>query len=285
MIHQLLHSYSSSRGQILGWGAALLGLGLLVVPAYDLVSANQAQFEALIQNYPQEVAAFFGDLSQFATPAGFLHLEFFSYMPLVLGIYALLVGSSLIAGDEESGRLDLIAAQPLSRASLFLARVLAMTATTASILILGWAGFLIGMSWSTLSIGPVELLPPFISLFAVTLPFAALALLLSELLPSRRLAATLTGLYLLLGYVLTSMARLNADLEPFARLSPLRYYQGGEALEGVTWGWIAGLFALSIILTVAAYVVFERRDLRVGGEGTLRLPWPLPRNGRAEPSS
>lgn len=267
-----MHAYKKSRGQILGWGLALLGLGMMIVPAYDMVAANQAQFEALIQNYPAEVGAFFGDLSQMATPSGFLHLEFFSYMPLVLGIFALLQGSGLIAGDEESGRLELIAAQPISRATFFSSRLLAMAATTATILALGWLGFLIGMRWSALDIGPIELLPPFISLFSLAFLFAALALFLSQVLPSRRAAAMLTGLVLLMGYFVSALARLNDDLAPFARFSPLNYYQGGEALNEFNLTWIAAMLGASALLAVLAYVQFQRRDLRIGGEGSLRIP-------------
>ncbi len=272
-----IHAYKNSRGEIIGWGLALLGLGMLVVPAYDMVAANQAQFEALIQNYPREVGAFFGDLSTFATPAGFLHLEFFSYMPLVLGVFALLHGSSLIAGDEESGRLELIAAQPISRATIYFSRVLAMAGITASILALGWLGFLVGMSWSSLNIGAIELMPPFISLFSLAFFFAALALFLSQVLPSRRLAATLTGLFLMLAYFVSALARLNENLEPLARFSPLDYYQGGEALNDFNLAWIAGMIGVSLVLTVLAYVQFQRRDLRIGGEGSLRIPLRGPR--------
>lgn len=264
-------AYKSTRGQIVGWGLALLVLGLIVMPAYDMVAANEENFQILLDSYPPEVGAFFGDMSQMATPSGFIHLEFFSYMPLVIGIFALLLGSSLISSDEEAGRLDLIAAQPISRATLFFGRLLATIATTISILALGWVGFLLGMNASTIDIDPIALLLPFLSLFSVAILFAAIALFLSQILPSRGLAAMVTGVYLMIGYFVSALARLNEGLEPLARISPLNYYDGGQALESFNAGWIAGLLGVSALFVLGAFLIFKRRDLRVAGEGTLRL--------------
>ena len=276
-------AYKSTRGQIIGWGLALLVLGLIVMPAYDMVAANEENFQILLESYPPEVGAFFGDLSQMATPSGFIHLEFFSYMPLVVGIFALLLGSSLISSDEEAGRLDLVAAQPISRGTLFFGRVLAMVATTISIMALGWAGFLLGMNASTLDSNPFELLLPFLSLFSVAFLFASIALFLSQVLPSRSLAAMVTGVYLMIGYFVSALARLNEELEPLARISPMNYYEGGQALESFNAGWVAGFLTISTLLVLGGFLIFNRRDLRVAGEGTLRLAfWRGERAGRAK---
>lgn len=261
----------SGRGQILGWGLALFLLGLIVVPAYDLVAENMEQFSELMDAYPPEIMAFFGDIQSIGTPEGFLHVEFFSYMPLVIGTFAILFGSGLLASDEESGRLDLIAAYPISRLSLFGGRLLGFLAITFVICLLGWLAFVISLNWSTMDVPLLDLALPFVSLYALTFLFGGLAVALSEILPARRMAASLSGLVLVASFFITSFSRINPDLERPADFSPITYYQGGEAISGLNWGWIAGLLATSALFVMLAGFSFQRRDIRVAGERSWRI--------------
>jgi ABC-2 type transport system permease protein len=101
--------------------------------------------------------------------------------------------------------------------------------------------------------------------------FGTLALFLSQILPSRRLAAMTTGLVVVASYFITSLARIDENLEAVARLSPLNYYQSGEAINGLDWGWLGGLFGVAMLFTMLAWWRFQKRDLRVGGEGSWNL--------------
>jgi len=268
------------RGQILGWGIALALLGLLLVSMYDTIAAQQEQIEDLLKFYPEEFTAFFGDFTSFATPEGFLSVEFFSWMPLVLGVFAVLTGSGLLVSDEENGTLDLIMAHPVSRMALFLGRLLAFVIATVAILTIAWLGLVVPMGWSSMDIGWGRMWLPLLSLLAELLVFGTLALLLSLLLPSRRLAATTAGLLLVASFFITGLAEINEDLEPVAGLSPLSYYQTLDAFQGLNGAWLAGLLAVAVVFTTLAWWLFRRRDIRVGGEGGWRLP-ALPFRRRA----
>src|SRR3990172_1720480 len=114
------------RGQILGWGLSLGLLGFYLMPFYDTLAEQQDTLKQLLASYPPELMAFFGDTTVMFTPEGYLGFEFFSYMPLVLGIFAVLAGSGLLRADEENGTLDLILAHPVSRTALFTGRLLAL---------------------------------------------------------------------------------------------------------------------------------------------------------------
>ncbi len=260
------------RGQILGWGIALALLGVLLVSMYDMIAAEQDQLEDLLKLYPQEFTAFFGDFSAFGTPEGFLAVEFFSYMPLILGIFAVLMGSGLLVSDEESGQLDLIMAHPIGRTALFLGRLLAFVAATVAILAIAWLGLVVPMNWSSMDLGWGRLWLPMLSLLAELLLFGMMALFLSMVLPSRRLAATTAGLLLVASFFITGLAKINQDLEPVAKLSPLNYHQAQEAFQGLNGTWLAGLLGSAVVFAALAWWRFQRRDIRVGGEGGWRLP-------------
>ena len=280
------YSLSKAKAQILGWGLSLAGLGALVVPFYDIFVDQQEQFAKLMEAYPPEFMAFFGgdDLSAFTTPEGFLGVEFFSLMPILLGIFAVLAGSGLLASDEESGRLDLIMAQPISRAGLFFGRLLAHLIAAIAILLLSYLGLTLAASNSNLGLGFAELFSPFVSLLATVLVFSTMALLLSQILPSRRLAAMAAGIVLVVSYFVTSLSNLSEELEIPAKFSPLTYYQGGDAIKELNLEWLAGLLLAAIIFTGLAWWRFRVRDIRVGGEGGWRIPF-IGRNRHETPAS
>ena len=82
----------------------------------------------------------------------------------------------------------------------------------------------------------------------------------------------LAGILMVASFFITGLAQLDENLENVAKISPLNYYQGGMAINGVKWGWVAGLLGISLLFVLVAWWRFERRDIRVGGEGGWQLP-------------
>src|SRR5438093_4807658 len=79
------------------------------------------------------------------------------------------------------------------------------------------------------------------------------------------------GLVVVASFFLTGFARLDEGLLPLAKMLPLYYYQGGEAMGQFDQTRFWGLIAASALLIGVAYWRFERRDIRVTGEGV--FPW------------
>lgn len=277
MLTVLRYTLKQFRGQILGWGLGVAALGMLLVPFYDVFMGQQEDFLQMVESYPPEMLAFFGDieLTAIATPEGYLNYYLFSFLPIILGIFAVAAGGGLFASDEEAGRLDLILAHPLARTALFAGRLLAFVGAALAILFLGWLGCIVLLGGSTLTVGVGTLALPFLAVLAQMLIYGTVALLLSMLLPSRRLAVMAAGMVLVASYVLSSLARLNERLAAVADLLPYEYYQGGRAMSGLNPAWFAGLLATSAALAALAWWRFLRRDIRVAGEGGWKFPFPL----------
>lgn len=274
MIAMLQHGLRRARGQIVGWGLSMAALAWMIISVYDSLAAQQDQIIKLVSSYPKELMAFFGSFESFDmfTPEAFLSFEFLSLAPVILGIFAVLAGSGLLSGEEESGRLDLVAAHPVSRTRLFVGLLLSAALTTLAILAIVWLGFLTATTWSSLRIGALALTRPLLSLWAVLMVFLTLALFLSLVLPSRSAAASVAGLLLVASYFVTSMARIKDGLKTLARFSPLNYYETETAFQRLNWTWLGGLLLAALVLATLAWWQFERRDIRVGGEAGWKLP-------------
>lgn len=268
------YTFAKLRGQILGWGIGIAALGLILIPFYGVFLDQQEQFIEMINNYPPEFMAFFGgDAASMATAEGYLSMYGFSLLPIIIGIFALIAGSGLIAGDEESGRLDLILAHPVSRTALLFGRFLAFCGAALAILVIGWLGFSILLGGSGLDVSWAEMALPFLPVLAQALVYGAMAFLLSMILPAGRLAAMVAGLVMVASYFLSSMAVMNENLGAVADLLPYAYFQGGDAINGLQTSWFLGLLAVSAIFAALAWWRFSKRDIRVGGEGSWKLPF------------
>ncbi len=271
MFAEFKHTMRRLRGQMIGWGIGLALYGLLMVSMFDSVAGIEG-LEEMMASYPPEIMAFVGDVVEISTPKGYFNIYYSSYMTVIVGIFAVGVSAGLLVGDEEKGILDLVMAHPVSRTALFTGRLLAFVAATAVILLAGWLSWVLPSGGSGMDLTWIQFLRPFLPLFAQLLLFGTLALLLSMILPSVRIANMITGGLLIGNFLVIGLANTNETLQAVVEYTPLHYYQGGSAISGLDWGWLAGLLAVSVVLALVSWQRFQRRDIRVGGEGGWRLP-------------
>lgn len=271
-----LYTFTWFRGQILGWGLGIASLGLLIVAFFDVFGERQIDFMKMVESYPPEFLAFFGtDVTGLLTPGGYLGMYGFSFLPIIIGFFAVIAGSSLIAGDEERGRLDLVIAHPVGRTAFFFGRFIAFLGAMVAILLLGWFGFCVLLGGSSLGLTWGEMTLPFISLLAQALIYGTLGLLLSQFLPNRNFAALSSALVMVVGYVLSSLASLNENLETIAKLFPYAYFQGSEAFTDFNLLWLIALLGVSSVMMLISWRRFIRRDIRLSGEGSFHIQIPF----------
>jgi ABC-2 type transport system permease protein len=268
---ELKHTLRRLRGQLIGWSIGLTLYSILMVSMYGSIQEIEGLTE-MLESYPQELLAFFGNLTAITTAQGYMDVYYFSYMTVIIGIFVVSAGASLIVGDEEKGTLDLILSQPVSRTRLFLGRYLGFVAAVAIVLLIGWLTWVLPPGSKDMGLTWIEFLRPFLPLAAELLLFGTLALFLSLVMPASRAAGMTAGGLLVANYLLIGLANINQDLQRAVEFTPLHYYQGGSAIEGLNWHWLGGLLLVSAILVLLAWWRFQRRDIRIGGERGWRLP-------------
>ena len=270
-----IFSYSVRKklGMIIGWGVGLLLLGLLLISMYDLIAIDAGiDFNQYIDAMPPEMMALFGGAVDFASPAGFLSLEYFSYLPIMLGFVIIGQAGKLFVGLEEEGLLDLYLAYPIRRIQFFHGRILAETAALILLMIFAYIGAVIPLGNTSLGISALEMIEPFLSLFAILFCYLGISVLLTFILPTRSLGVTAGNLFLIISFFIDGFAGVNEKLEPFAKFSPFHYFQRADSIvDGMNWEWFGGLFAVGLAGILVSMVLFERREVRVSGEGSWQL--------------
>lgn len=274
MFTVIRYSLRNSRGAIIGWGIGLAALAIMMGSLFDMmVGSNELMdvMNAYSATMP-ELAEMF-NMNEMNTPIGWLDVEYFSFVPLMIGLFATGVGASLLARDEEGGTLDLILAHPVSRTGLFWGRFLANTLVIIILLLISWASLLLTMTWSeNFTLPAFELLLPFVSLFGIILFFMTLSLLFSMLLPARRTASMLAGMLVGASFFITLLAGVVDELERAADFSPLTYLETATAIDdGLNMVRFGIFIAIDLVLVLISWQLFQHRDVRVGGEGSWRL--------------
>jgi len=247
------------RWLILGFGVGAGALAALLVPLYPFYSDAMANFKV-----PAAFQAIIGDVD-LGTGVGFLAAEFFSWVPALLVVYAIIQGTGALAGEEGVGTLELVLARPIGRSRLFIEEALAIVAGTIIIVCLTVLGFLIGRAITDIDVSLVNISIAVGVLLPFTVAFAAVSLLLGALLPNRRQAAAVATALAYVSYLANSLGTAIEPLEAMRRASLFYYLHAAQILKsGMVWSSaiVPGLVALLAVGLGAA--VFERRDIRVG---------------------
>jgi len=277
MFTVIRYSLRKSRGAIIGWGIGLSILAIMMGSLFDMMVGSMEimdVMDAYMATMPELAEMFnFGDMN---TPIGWLDVEYFSFLPLIIGLFAVGAGASLLARDEEGGTLDLILAHPVSRSVLFWGRFLANTLVIIILMLISWASLLLSMTWSeNFTIPAVDLLLPFTSLFGILMLFMTVALLFSMLLPARSMASMVASMLVVASFFITFLSEAVEELERAAVFSPLTYFESATAIEdGLNLTWFGIFIAIDLVLVLIAWQLFQRRDVRVGGEGSWRVSIP-----------
>jgi ABC-2 type transport system permease protein len=90
------------------------------------------------------------------------------------------------------------------------------------------------------------------------------------LLPSRNLAAVVSGAIMVISYFVSSLAFMDKSMEILAKLMPYHYFQTVLSFQELNLGWLFALLGISVIMVVIAWLRFIRRDIRISGEGSWR---------------
>jgi len=205
-----------------------------------------------------------GDIS---TPEGYYTIENFGLMaPIIFLMVTVTIGSRALAGEESKRTMGLLLANPISRRRVVIEKMVAMIVLTGLLGVLTFVGTLAG-SWLAglgLDVGNIAAISLMATLLGLT--FGSLALALSAATGQVKKAVFGTVGPALIFYLLDAFLPLSDRLEGYAKWSVFYYYSGNDPLvNGLNPGHAAFLVALTVVLVVAAVMLFDRRDLRQDG--------------------
>lgn len=261
------------RGGVIGLALTTFGLALLMTLLFPTYRDSFADIDL-----PPAFEAFLGEAGSLDSPEGYLTAEVFSWIPIVIAVFAVIWGTGTLAGDEAEGGLDLLLAQPVTREALLIGKALGLTIGLSVVTLALFPGLLIGATIVDMDITAGVLLAATVSQLPLVLVYMAIGLLAAAALRTRRAAAAITTAALIAAYAVQIIAASIPDLADIGRLTPLYWADASrEMIDGAQpLRWV-GLTALAVAVLAFAIALFERREI---GSGQ-----PRRRPSRADPDS
>lgn len=244
------------------WFVCLFLFTLMMVWFYGSIDVDS--FKQLTEKYPPELQAFFGDMAQMVTPEGFLNVELFSYLPLVLAVLTIGLGSSILAKEEESGTLELLLATPLSRLSILFQKSIALILITIFISLAIWLGVAFGQIFFNFSVSLTNVFFGVLAAITVSLIYGLFALSVTSVVNNRGLSVGLALLLAIGSYFTNVFSQLSSNLGFLKYFSLFYYYDSQNILTGnINWYYLLLLISVSLYLFLVSYLGFKNRDVGV----------------------
>lgn len=209
--------------------------------------------------YPEAMIEAF-NIQDMTEVSNYLESQVTSFAPLVIAFFAIMTFAGAIAGAEERGSLDITLGTPLPRRDIVLANWIAV-----AVLLLGILAVTALVTWLTAIAIDVDLglrrsLEGFLNAFPITMAFGSLALALSAWLRSRGAVIGISFAVLFLMYLVNIIGLIADRYDDLRWASAFRYY-GSAIMDGINWGHVGILMAVSGVLLAAAIALFDRRDV------------------------
>lgn len=189
--------------------------------------------------------------------------ELFSFMaPVLLLVVAIGMGARAIALEEERGTVDLLLSMPITRRRVLTEKVLAGLCLLFALGAVLFVSLVLGSAAFDMGIPARRLAEISLATVLVVLPFASLALLVSCITGGRGLAVGAAAAAAIAAYLLDALAKVVTSLDDWDQFSPFNWYESETVMsQGIELGNVALFVGVSVVLTVAAVVALERRDL------------------------
>jgi ABC-2 type transport system permease protein len=257
-------TFRQRKTSIIWWAIGIVFFVFLTLVFYPTIKDQSAQLNKSFNQIPDTARQLFTDTNDLFSPVGYLSSQMFYLMlPLLLGILAINLGTSLIGKDERDNTIELLLARPVSRGRLLLGKAAAgllvvVLVGALSILFTALMCRLVG-----LSVAVPNILEAGLMVILLALSVGALAFMLSALGRAGRAAGIgISAVFALGGYILVSLSASVSWLRWPAKIFPFNYYHSSELLTG-SYNWLNALYFIGVIAgcLFISWLAFRRRDI------------------------
>ncbi|MQG02225.1 MAG: hypothetical protein FI713_00735 [SAR202 cluster bacterium] len=258
-----------SRWAIVGWISFLVLYSFLIIWIYPLLAENEGM-ALYVQSMPEEVLNTIGLTPEIVDDLfaeggfsfeGWLATEYLAWWPIMVGIYAFMFCSGIVAREAERGTMELLLSQPVSRSRIVSSKLLGFLVIIAMII----AGSLIGiiLSLPLVDVG-LDLWRVFLVLAQAGMLVGVIATystLVSSLVMDPRKAMTISGGLMAFSYILNLLAPALSGMDWILRFSLFSYFKPFEIMlhGNFSLQTVAVYLILIIVFFVTSLIVIERQ--------------------------
>jgi ABC-2 type transport system permease protein len=274
-----------NRAGILGWGLGIATLMAVGASQYgQLISGTPEERRRLAAETAKAFEGFsflIGDIVGLDTIGGFITTRVMGFIPVMIGLWAIVLAVGALRGEEQNGSIDVLLATPHSRWSVAEQKVAAVLTAVLVVCALAWLGLWAGVALTVEQLGVGDMALGMLNVFVMSVFWAGAGLLVSQFVAIRRTASSITGGVMFAAFLVNNLLSGNDNLSWLAWLSPFHWYSVSKPMApgyGMEWGALTLMVVAAVVVTLAAVWIFTRRDV---GATFTALPARSGRRARA----
>ena len=260
----IIQKFKEQKNSVFVYTGALIGYLLLMVSLFP--SVKKIDMEALMKDFPQQFANFFGSsgLTNYNTIEGYLSMEFLSFFfILILTFYVGSAAGSAIAGQIEKRTIDFNLSQPVSRTKSVLAESLvALIYSTLIIIACSFSMWFLGKVFnSEFKISGLIAFTVIVTFFLWAI--YGIAIFISSILKSKSTVMLATFGITLFFFIFLSLTRMVNKLKDFNKFSLFYLYNPEELLKNgdINIWHIVILLAILLVGLFGSLMIFNKKDI------------------------
>lgn len=245
------------------WSVGMTVLIFISIITYPSFRDQAAELQKGFEGLSQTTVNFIGGSTDFFSPVGFLNSQvFFLTLPLLLGVLAIGLGSSLLAREEQDHTIDLLLSKPISRTQLLLGKALSGLIILLFVALVGLGATLATAKIVDLGIPAGDITLAMLACAMLCASFGAIAFMLTAIGRARVASMAVASFVAFGGYIISSLAGTVEWLQGVSKVFPFHYYRPQEILSGTFDIANVALFAaIAIVSLILAYAFFVKRDI------------------------
>jgi len=264
-VNILIRELKSNYRGLLIWGLALMLLNIWMVSMFPSFAADGAGLAEMVDMFPPGMIKVFGlDIMAMDDPLGFYGAEAYFMVVLFGSIYAAILGSGILAKEQDDKTIEFLLAKPVSRLHIIgekaLAWIIYLVLFNLGIGLATW------LSFELFDVGEFSRTTLFWMLTApllVHLVFASLGFF-SALFFTRRKSALSVSIGLVLGlYFINTIALLSENVEFLRWLTPFHYADAADIFSdgALHPGYALLLLGFALLLCIVTGAIYRRKNI------------------------
>jgi ABC-2 type transport system permease protein len=248
------------RKSLPAWGSGI-ALFIVLEAAMWPSMKSMPKLDEYLQDFPSGLRELFA-IDQMATGRGFLNAELFTLMlPMMFLVYGITRGARMVAGEEETGSLDLLLVTPLSTTRLLVHEALALVTGLAALGSVVLIATVAGSEAFGLGVTPRAALAGSIAVTLIGVEFGIAALVAGALTGRRGVALAAPAGLALAAYVLFVGGLFVDQLAGWRGWSPFQQALHSGPLSSTIPASFVWLAIVPLVVCVAALPLWARRDI------------------------
>lgn len=250
------------RRPLVGWALALVAVAAVYIPIYPSIGGPELQ--SMVDALPADLATALG-YDAIGSAAGYLTSTVFGLLgPVLLLVMGIGIGARTIAGEEESGELELAAAAPVRRDVLLAGRIIAVHAQVFTLVLVTFVASVLLVGLAGMDVPVAGIAATALGLNLLVIAFSTIALAAGAASGRRGVAVAVGAGTAVAAFVADALSGMLDDGRILELLSPFSWYLGSDPMaNGLPVVDYALLGALTFVAWGIAVLRFPRRDLGV----------------------